>query len=118
MNQKLILILALVVSISALGVSLYVYWQNTQGESLPPGVKEIEIKKAEKVKVTFDSRDYYFSLDYFVDYSNVIQVKCEIGSGYQIRKMYFTKYSTFYELKAILKERLSNSIIMWIEKPE
>jgi len=45
MNQKLILILALVVSISALGVSLYVYWQNTQGESLPPGVKEIEIKK-------------------------------------------------------------------------
>ena len=78
----------------------------------------MKIPEGERVKVTFNSKTYYFSLYVFYDFSSVVELKVETDGGAQIRNLHFEKYSTFYDLRVILKERLSDSVIVWIEKIE
>jgi len=113
---KYIAIIGVVISVVALIVSIAVLLNSLSESNLPEGIRQVEVFKGERVKVTIESKDYYFSLDYFKDISDVIQMKCETNTGYQIRKLYYTKASLFYDLKVTLKERLSNSVIIWIEK--
>lgn len=116
MKVKHILIIVLVVSMVSLMVSIAVLLNNLSETNLPEGITQVEVINGERAKVTIDSKDYYFSLFYFVDFSEVIELKVETNGGYQIGNLYFTKASSFYDLKVTLKERLSNSIIVWIEK--
>lgn len=116
MKVKHILIIVLVVSMVSLMVSIAVLLNNLSETNLPKGITQVEVINGERAKVTIDSKDYYFSLFHFVDFSEVIELKVETNGGYEIRNLYFTKASSFYDLKVTLKERLSNSIIVWIEK--
>lgn len=120
MKKRYLLLIfsALTISIVSLSIAVVLLWKNIELEKPPSGIKEVEVTKGESTKVTIDSTDYYFTLNYFTDYSEVIQMKVAMSSGYQIRNLYFNKYSTFYDFKVILKERLSNSVIVWIEKTE
>jgi len=113
---KYIAIIGVVISVVALMVSIAVLLNSLSESNLPEGITQIQVIDGERTKLTFDSKNYYFSLYYFTDISNIIEMKCETNGGYQIRNLYFTKASLFYDLKVTLKERLSNSVIVWIEK--
>lgn len=113
---KYAVILALTISVASLSMSIWILSNSLSENIVPSGVEEREIVKGNVKKVTLDSKDYYFSLDYFLDISDVIQLKVETTSGYQIGNLYFKKASSFYDLNVTLIERLPNSVIVWIEK--
>jgi len=97
-------------------VSIGVLLKNLSESNISEGIRQVEVINGERVKVTIESKDYYFSLFFFFDFSEVIELKVETNGGYQIRNLYFNKPSSFYDLNVILKERLFDSIVVWVEK--
>jgi len=116
---KQIVIIALGLSIIALTISIAVLLNNISESNiptLPEGIIQVEVTKGKSSKVIIDSKNYSLSLYYFEDHSGVIQLKIETSSGSQIKNLHFNRPIFFYDLKVLLKERLFNSIIVWIEK--
>jgi len=110
--------MALLIAVGSLGVGLYVLWGlNGRGnDALPSGVKEIELFKDVRLKVSFGSDDYYLSLFYFTDINTVIELKVETSYGSSIVNLYFSKASIAKDLRIMLKERRFDSVVLWVEQ--
>lgn len=115
MKLKIIVVVALILSACSFCVSI---WNSLSNINVSSGIRDVEVVKGATERVTFDSKNYVLSLHYFADESGVIQLKVETSEGSQIKNLYFNRPVIFFDLKVLLKERLFNSVLVWIEQIE
>jgi len=118
MKVKYLVFLAVILSVTSLCIALLVLWRSTLENSLPSGVKEIEIINGVVENVTFDSKVYRLSLRHFSEYAEKTDLKIESYEGWNIREIKLGNSILTSDLRITFKETKVNSIVVWVEKVE
>lgn len=118
MKLTYIVIFAVIVSVVALSISVWVLMNTLSEDRLPSGVQQVEVMKSEYEEVTFDSSVYNIGLGLFEGFGDRARLRIESSSAYTFRYINLGETILAYDLKITFKETRSNSVVLWIEQIE